>query len=171
MQECYYTACNSSLCLTWPLPSLPAGLPLKLHPHPKGLSSTGDAEHACFFFLPFFEALSQSVLVAQSCPTLCNPMDCSPPGSSVRGIFEARILSSLFISAQISEYLKYLKVKVLVTQLCPTLCDSMDCSLSGSSVHGIFQARILEWVAISSFRGSSRPRDQTHISRVSCIGR
>ena len=124
-----------------------------------------------FFFLPFFEALSQSVLIAQSCPTLCNPMDCSPPGSSVRGIFEARILSSLFISAQISEYLKYLKVKVLVIQLCPTLCDSMDCSLSGSSAHGIFQARILEWVAISSFRGSSRPRDQTHISRVSCIGR
>ena len=122
-----------------------------------------------FFFLPFFEALSQNVLVAQSCPTLCNPMDCSPPGSSVRGIFEARILSSLFISAQISEYLKYLKV--LVTQLCPTLCNSMDCSLSDSSVHGIFQARILEWVAISSFRGSSRPRDQTHISRVSCIGR
>ena len=56
-------------------------------------------------------------------------------------------------------------------QLCPTLCDRMDCSTSGSSVYGIFQARILEWVAISFSRGSSRPRDQTHISCVSCISR
>ena len=51
-----------------------------------------------------------------------------------------------------------------VTQSCPTLCDPMDCSLPGSSVHGIFQARILEWVAIYSSRGSSRPRDRTRIS-------
>ena len=76
-------------------------------------------------------------LVAQSCPTLCNPMDCSPPGSSVFGIFEARILSSLFISAQISERLKYLKVKVSGNRLYPTLCDSMDCSLPDSSIHGM----------------------------------
>ena len=46
-----------------------------------------------------------------------------------------------------------------VTQSCPTLCDPMDCSLPGSSIHGIFQARVLEWVAISFSRGSSRPRD------------
>ena len=52
-----------------------------------------------------------------------------------------------------------------VARSCPTLCDLMDCSLPGS-IHGIFQARILEWVAISFSRGSSRPRDQT---RVSCI--
>ena len=44
-----------------------------------------------------------------------------------------------------------------------TLCDPMDCSLPGSSVHGIFQARILEWIAISFSRGSSSPRDGTHI--------
>ena len=48
---------------------------------------------------------------------------------------------------------------VLVTQLCLTLCDPMDCSPPGSSVHGIFQARILEWVTISFHRGSSQPRD------------
>ena len=54
-----------------------------------------------------------------------------------------------------------------VAQSCPTLCDPMDCSLPGFSVHGILQARILEWVTISFSRGSSRPRDQT---RVSCIG-
>ena len=53
--------------------------------------------------------------------------------------------------------------KSKVTQLCPTLCDPMDCSLPDSSVHGIFQARILEWVAISLSRGFSRPRDWTQI--------
>ena len=56
-------------------------------------------------------------------------------------------------------------------QSCPTLCDPMDCSLPGSSVHGILQARILEWAAISFSRGSSQPRDWTCISYVSCIGR
>ena len=63
------------------------------------------------------------------------------------------------------------KVKMLVTQSCLTLCDSMDCSPPGSSVPGILQARILEWVAMFSSRGSSRPRDQTHVSDVSCIGK
>ena len=53
-----------------------------------------------------------------------------------------------------------------VTQSWPTLYDPMDCSLPGSSVHGIFQAIVLEWIAISFSRGSSRPRDWT---RVSCI--
>ena len=56
-------------------------------------------------------------------------------------------------------------------QSCLTLCDLMDCSSPGSSVHRIFQERILEWVAISSSRGSSWPRDQTRISLVSCSGR
>ena len=55
-------------------------------------------------------------------------------------------------------------------QSCLTLCDPMDCSLPGSSVHGISQARILEWVAMPSSRGSSRPRDPSRISYVSCIG-
>ena len=56
-----------------------------------------------------------------------------------------------------------------VTQLYPTLCDPMDCSLPGSSVHGIFHARILKWVAISSSKESSQPRDWTCISCISCI--
>ena len=58
-----------------------------------------------------------------------------------------------------------------LAQLCPTLCDPMDCSPPGSSVHGILQARILEWVALPFSRGFSQPRDQAHISCVSCIGR
>ena len=54
-------------------------------------------------------------------------------------------------------------------QSCPTLCNPMDCSLPGSSVHGIFQAIVLEWIVISFSRGSSHPRDWTCISYFSCI--
>ena len=54
-------------------------------------------------------------------------------------------------------------------QSCPTLCNPVDCSPSGCSVHGIFQARILEWVTISFSTGSSQPRDQIHISSISYI--
>ena len=56
-------------------------------------------------------------------------------------------------------------------QSCLILCDPMVWNLPGSSVHGISQARKLEWVAISYSRGASQPRDQTHISCLSCIGR
>ena len=53
-----------------------------------------------------------------------------------------------------------------VSQLCPTFCDPIDCSSLGSSVHGTLQERILEWVAISFYRRTSQPRNQT---QVSCI--
>ena len=59
--------------------------------------------------------------------------------------------------------------KVFVIQSCQTLWDSRDCSSPGSSVHGIFQARVLEWVAISFSRGSSLPRDWTWV--ISIAGR
>ena len=55
---------------------------------------------------------------------------------------------------------------VIGSQSCPTLCDPLDCSPPGSSVHGISQARILEWGAISFSRGPSRPRDQTRVSHI-----
>ena len=59
----------------------------------------------------------------------------------------------------------------VLAQSCLTLCDPMDCSPPGSSVHGISQARILERIAISFSRGSSWPRDWICISSISCIGR
>ena len=59
----------------------------------------------------------------------------------------------------------------MLTQLCSTLCDPIDCSPSGASTHGIFWVRMLEWVAISFSRGSSLPRDWTHIYYVTCIGK
>ena len=57
----------------------------------------------------------------------------------------------------------YRSVLFLVAQSCPTLCDPMDCSPPGSSLHGILQARILEWVAKPSSRGPSQPRDWTQV--------
>ena len=56
--------------------------------------------------------------------------------------------------------------EVKVTKSCPTLCDPMDCSLPGSSIHGIFQARILEWIAVYSSRGSSQFRNWTQLSCI-----
>ena len=146
------------------------------------------------------------MLIAQACPTLCDPLDCSPPGSSVYGTFQERILEGVAIfssrgssrprdgtqvsciaggfftvwatrEAQSGIVLNYYtrlffiacfnyfvhvctcnlksilypgkKVKVKAAQSCPTLCNPMDCSLPGSSVPGILQARILDWIAIS----------------------
>ena len=74
-----------------------------------------------------------------SCPTVCDPIDSSPPGSSVPGILQARTLEWVAISFPMRES--------EVAQSCPTLRNPMDCSLPGSSIHGTFQARVLEWVA------------------------
>ena len=61
-----------------------------------------------------------------------------------------------------------LRVKVLVSRSCPTHCNPTNCSPPGSSVHGILQARILQWVAISFSRGSSQLRDQAQVSCIAC---
>ena len=103
-------------------------------------------------------------------------MDCSLPGPSVHEILQARILEWITIPfsrgssqprdrTQVSciagRFFYHLRhqgrpsVKVKAAKSCPTLCDPMDCSPPGSSVHGFLQARILEWVAISFSRGSS----------------
>ena len=64
------------------------------------------------------------------------------------------------------QHLSWFESESEVPRSCPTLCNPMDCSLPGSSVHGIFQARVLEWVAIPFSRGSSWPRDRTWVSRT-----
>ena len=85
-----------------------------------------------------------------------------------RGAWQAMVYRVTQSQTQLKQLSSSSSMLVSVAKLCQTLCNPMDCSLPGSSVHGIFQARILEWVAISSSRGSSQLRDQTH---VSCIGR
>ena len=74
-------------------------------------------------------------------PTLCDPIDGSPPGDSL-GKNTGMVCHFLLQCRKV-------KSENEVTQLCPTLPDPMDCSLPGSSVHGIFQARVLEWGAIA----------------------
>ena len=144
----------------------------------------------CCFEGPNMKTLQSCVCVKslQFCPALCDSMDCSPtllypwgsPGKNpgggchflLQGIFPTQGSNPRFMSPALAS--RFITTSttweapesVSVIQLCPTLCRPMDCSLPGSSVHRIFQARILEWVAISSSKGSFQPRDQT---QVSCI--
>ena len=87
----------------------------------------------------------------QSCPTLCDPRDGSPPGSAVPGILKTRTMEWVAISFS-SEW----KWKMKVKSLSRVLSDPMDCSLPGPSVHGIFQARVLEWGAIAFSSSKAR---------------
>ena len=80
----------------------------------------------------------------QSCPTLCNPIDGSPLGSPVPGDSPGK---NTGMGCHFLLQCKKLKTQSEVAKLCPTLSDPMDCSLPGSSVHGIFQERVLEWGA------------------------
>ena len=119
------------------------------------------------------------VKVTQSRLSLCNLMD-----YTVHGILQGRILECLAFrfSRGSSQPRDQTQISLIaggffyqlshkgrskeseVAQSCLTLCDPMVCSLPGSSVHGILQARVLEWVAISFSGGSSQPRDQTLIA-------
>ena len=128
-------------------------------------------------------------MLIQPCPTLCYPVDFSLPGFSVHGILQARILEWVAFpfsrgSSQSRDWAHWVSCigrQILyhwatkeammglwseVAQSCLTLCDPMDSSLPGFSVHGILQARILEWVTISFSRGSSWPRDRTWVSHI-----
>ena len=96
----------------------------------------------CHFLLQCMKVKSESE-VAQSCLTLSNPMDCSPPGPSIHGSFQARVLEWGTIEGLSSVQFSS------VAQSCPTLSDPVDCSPPSSSIHGIFQARVLEWGAIA----------------------
>ena len=130
----------------------------------------------------------------QTCPTLCDPTDYSPPGSPVHGILQVRALewvtmpptrgssqprdqTFIFCDSCIGRWVLYHQHHLgrpspssrtapsppnptshswpCCAQSCPTLCNDMDCGLPDSSVHGISQARVLEWVAMSFSRGSS----------------
>ena len=88
---------------------------------------------------------------------------------------ELRVLNYVntsFIQQIITSFISHVALlHCMYAQLSQTLWGLMDCSPPGSSFHGIFQTRILEWFAISYFRRSSQPRDQTYISCISCIGR
>ena len=135
--------------------------------------------------------------VAHSCPTLCDLMDCSLPGSSVHGVFQARVLEwfAISFSRESSHPRDRTQVSCIVSrcltvwatrddpiyhyaaaaakslQSCPTLCNTVDCSLPGSSVHGILPVRILERVAMPFSRWSPDPGIELRSLTSSFIGR
>ena len=82
----------------------------------------------------------------QSCPTLCEPIDGSPPGSPCPRDSPGR---NTGVGCRFLLQCMKVKSEREVTQSCPTLSDPIDCSLPGSSLHGIFQARVLEWGAVA----------------------
>ena len=93
---------------------------------------------------------------------------------TITNFFSMKVFSSMKARTVLLEFSFILIVCVCessVAQSCPTLCDPMDCKLPGSSVHRIFQERILAWIAISRYKGLSWPRDWTHVTCISCIGR
>ena len=102
--------------------------------------------HSESWLMPFAYVFHIAVAVKslQSCPTLCDSIDGSLPGSPVPGILQGRTLEWVAIS-----FSNAWKWKSEVAQSCPTLCDPMDCSPPGFSIHGIFQARVLEWGAFA----------------------
>ena len=99
-------------------------------PHPWD-SPGKNTEVGCHFFLQYIKVKSETE-VAQSCPTLRDPMDCSPPGSSAHGIFQARVLEWFAIAFSISSGFSSVSS---VIQSCPTLCDPMTRSTPGLPVH------------------------------------
>ena len=171
------------------------------------------------FYYLLLSAAAAAAKSLQSCPTLCDPIEGSPPGSPVPGILQARTLewvpisfsnawnwkvkvkslsrvrlfatpwtaahqavpsmgfsrqeywsgvplpSPLLLSiiSQIFVYLCFCML-LFVAKSWQCFCNPVDCSPSGSSVHGISLARILEWIAISFSRRSPQPRDWTHVS-------
>ena len=96
----------------------------------------------------YFQINTASAKSLQSCPTLCNPRDGSLRGSPSLGFSRQENWSGLPFPSPMHESEKW-KWSREVAQSCPTLSDPMDCSPPGSSIHGIFQARVLEWGAIA----------------------
>ena len=141
----------------------------------------------CFHYL-HHSLRKKEIEVTQSCLTLCKPMDCSLPGSSVHGIFQARILEwvAISFSRRSLPSRDWTQVSCIVgrhfticafrevshhslrqcIKSCLTLATPWTVAFQGSSVCGILQARILEWVAISFSRGSSQPRNRTQVSSI-----
>ena len=117
--------------------------------------------------IPFSKDLSNPGIKPGSSALQTNILLSEPPGKMpinkltffVRVGKKASVFKSFF-------FFFYHKVKVLVAQSCLTLCNPVDCSLQGSSIHGIFQAKTMEWVVIPFSRGFSRSRNQTWVSAL-----
>ena len=150
--------CHHHLLSYWSQKSKHDPCPLSLKPKPLDITKfclfyfiNNYCTHFSLFWIPLVQVHVASCMTIETGSKLVFPMPVFP------------LLTPVLPPHQ---HFSNLKIKVLVVQSCPILCDPMDCSLPGSRVHGILQARILEWVAILFSRGSPQPRDQT---QVSCI--
>ena len=119
----------------------------------------------CHFLLQCMKMKSERE-VAQSCPTLSNPMDCSLLGCSVHGIFQARVLE--WVAIAFSEPIHTAAAGAAKSlQSCLTLCNPTDRSPPGSPILGILQARTMEWIAIAFSYGSCSALFNDHSKSVS----
>ena len=114
-----------------------------------------------------FIVYTHCCLASKSHSTIFNPMDCSMQAMFTKLVYSLKLPKSLNLLLSDKSYLNVTSVYVCVrTQSCLAFCNPMDHSPPGSTVHGIFQARILEWVVISCSKGSSQPRDWTWVFRI-----
>ena len=116
----------------------------------------------CFTLLSDFGKCPVPLFLLPREPAGCIPESICPPGFRIQVVAQSRLAHQRLCFRLRKPDLSCCRCLVS----CLTLCDPMDCSRAGSSVHGMLQARIMEWVAISSSRGSSQPRNQTHVSYV-----
>ena len=126
-------------------------------------------EYNCFATLLVSAAQQResAIIIHLSPPSWASP---SKPHPTSLGHHRARAEPPMLHSYPTS-FLFYTCVCAhMCAQSCPTFCNPIVWELPGSFLHGIFQARTVEWFAISYSRGSSQPRDQTHASCVSCLG-
>ena len=113
----------------------------------KSRKSASKPRDHCNLKIPTTLAYTASAKSLQPCPTLCDPIDGSPPGSPHPWDSPGK---NTGVGCHFLLQCMKVKSESEVAQSCPTLNDPMDCSLPGSSIHGIFQARVLEWVASAS---------------------
>ena len=131
--------------------------------------------HVQLFATPWTVPCQAPLSMGFSRQEYCSGLPCPPPGDLLdpgikpMSLVSPTLAGGFFTTSATWEAQSTGDQFHSVAQSCPTLCDLMGHSLPGSSVRGILQARILEWVAMPSSRGSSRPRDQTLIACISCI--
>ena len=155
-------------CFPTYLEAYPTCLPIWLLLSPHSLSLN------CSWIYPFLPSPIATTLVLDSCPNLLRAYPQLPPIFSCFPLIHKSPPSRVFFPLKYTNgfpLLSILSMRAKSLQSCPTLFDPVDWSPWGSSVYGILQAGILEWVTMPFSRASSPPMAQTCISHVSCIGR
>ena len=145
-------------------------------PHPLTCSSVRSFQSliSCDLYSPW-KLAPRSFLPLMPLPTPASSLPPTLPGATLpRALLTGLNVSEESLCRTLETHrdsYKWPSLMCMLSHFSPTLCDPTRCSPPGSSVHGILQARILEWIAMPSSRGSSPPRDWIHIAYISCISR